>query len=267
MPKSKNHRFITNLFIVLLLCSCSFDRPKDKFKLLINKKGYTNSMVGKRILLYGDSISSDFYPWYRDELKSLSNAEDIYLAGYAGYTTGMLARDEQLQRIFDYNPDIIICLVGGNDNGQKNTVGSFGATDEPLVESLKADTNFSGGCFIQSVSHMVNRIADHYAYAENKPFIVLCTTLPQKRGNAFNQFSRPENWQRKRDAIVEVCDKYDIKCIDLYNLCNWDFSEEPYWDYPRDITDNRGIFTLDGLHPNEDGYKDMARVIYNEMLE
>lgn len=251
---------------LLILISCNTgERATDKYKLSVNQKPYGKRMTGKRILLYGDSISSEAYPWYKSSLLELSQASDISLAGYIGYTTAMLAQDQQLQRIFDYRPDIIICLVGGNDTGQKNTVGTFGETDEPIAEETNLHTDYAGGYYIQAVSHIIRKIENHYKDSEDKPFLVLCTPLPQKRNHRFNSFSQPENWLRKRNAVVECCNKYNIKCIDLYNLCDWDFTKEPYWTAPTDLTNSRGIFTMDGLHPNEKGYREIANIIVEEM--
>ncbi|SHE59156.1 SGNH/GDSL hydrolase family protein [Dysgonomonas macrotermitis] len=259
-------RTIFTFTLLLFLTSCSFgEKVADKYNQPVNRKPYGKSMKGKRILLYGDSISSGYYPWYRSALLSLSQAAEVYPAGFSGYTTALLAQDAQLQRIYDYNPDIIICLVGGNDTGEENSVGTFGVTNEPKVEETDLEEDYNRGYFIQSVSHIMRKLESHYSMSESKPFIVFCTPLPQKRSNRFNIFSQPENWLRKRDAVVEACNKYDIKCIDFYNLCDWDFTKEPYFTMPPDLVNNRGIFTMDGLHPNQRGYEDMARIICEEM--
>jgi len=242
-------------------------------------------MKGKKILLYGDSISSTDYLWYKMFMEQFTGAE-VYNAGFSGYTTGMLAKDEQLQCIFDYNPDLIICLVGGNDTGKAGSVGTFGATSEPKVYETDINTDYTGSYFIQAVSHIIGKIDSHYynfrerAHLKGtetekekevaldsikKPYLVFCTTLPQKRNNRFDSFSDPDNWQRKRDAIVESCYKYKIHCIDLYILCAWDFSLEPFWTSPTDMETNNGIYTMDGLHPNKYGYEYMCRVICGEL--
>lgn len=259
-------RRISACILLSLLVSCNTgEKVYDKYKQTVNRKPYGKSMTAKRILLYGDSISSEDYPWYNTHLMAESKASEVILGGFSGYTTSMLAQDSQLERIYDYNPDIIICLVGGNDTGKKNSVGTFNTTDEPVVKETNINADYTGSFFIQAVSHIIRKINQHYHDTDQKPFLVFCTTLPQKRSNRFNSFSQPDNWLRKRDAIVEACNKYNIKCIDLYNLCNWDFTKEPYWKQPTDLVNNRGVFTMDGLHPNENGYKDIARIIVKEM--
>lgn len=269
---------ISVLFLILMfsVSSCNYGhKSKDRNALQVYRKNFKIPLKGKKILLYGDSISSSEYPCYKSALEELTGAE-VYAGGFPGYTTSQLAKDEQLQLIFDYKPDVIICLVGGNDAGVKGEVGTFGATDEILVKEADVTKNYSGYTFIQAVAHIIEKIDAYYAMDENthlsaenispeKPFLVFCTTLPQKRNNRFNKFSKPDNWLRKREAVVECCDKYKVHCIDFYNLCDWDFSKEPYWIAPTDTHTNRGIYTMDGIHPNKKGYEDMARIVYEEL--
>lgn len=269
----------TILFLILIFStsSCNYGhKGTDRNQLKVYKKSFKISLKGKKILLYGDSISSSAYPWYKSALEELTGAE-VCAGGFPGYTTSQLAKDAQLQLIFDYKPDIILCLVGGNDVGVKGEVGTFGATDEILVKESDSSKDYSGYTFIQAIAHIIEKIDKHYGMDENthllngdgvtfeKPLLVFCTTLPQKRSNRFNKFSKPDNWLRKRDAVVESCNKYKVHCIDFYNLCEWDFSEEPYWVSPTDVNTNRGNFTMDGVHPNQRGYEDMARIVYEEL--
>lgn len=101
--------------------------------------------------------------------------------------------------------------------------------------------------------------------AVKQPKLYFCTTLPQKRYNDESPWSNPENWERKRLAIIECCQKYGINCIDLAKDFAIDWSKEPYWPGQgytgTSKTDNQGIYTMDGLHPNEFGYEWIARIV------
>ena len=101
--------------------------------------------------------------------------------------------------------------------------------------------------------------------AVKQPKLYFCTTLPQKRYNDASVWSNPENWERKRLAIIECCQKYGINCIDLAKDFAIDWSKEPYWPGQgytgTSKTDNQGIYTMDGLHPNEFGYEWIARIV------
>lgn len=244
------------------LISCNEKMPEELA--IGNPKQANLDLKGKRVLLYGDSMSSKDYVWYKEEVQKQTGADSVMLAGFSGYSTNMLAEDSQLQRIFDYKPDLIICLIGGNDRCNKGHVGSFGAIkDEPLVEETDIHGNFNDYFFIQAVSHIIRKIENHYQ--GTKPYLVLCTSLPQKRINGKNDFSNPNNWMRRRNAIVECCNKYDVHCVDLYKLTAWDLSKEPYWNPPTDTKTNRGVYTMDGLHPNETGYRQIVSIICSQL--
>src|SRR3546814_13810471 len=66
--------------------------------------------------------------------------------------------------------------------------------------------------------------------------------------SASNSFSKLENWKRKRDAIVECCDRYKVHCIDLQTMLRIDMSLEPYYDSgsPADTETNNGNLFMDG---------------------
>lgn len=262
---------MTKLYFILIFivafCSCRKQPAQTELAVEHLPKVELN-LKGKKVLLYGDSMSSDDYVWYKETIEGQTKATAI-LAGFSGYTTFMLAEDSQLQRIYDNNPDVIICLVGGNDSGKSGTVGTFGAVaTEPIVDDTDAANNFHGGYhyLIQAVSHIIRRVDYYYAARdEQRPYLIFCTPLPQKRENSYSEFSNPQNWLRKRNAIVECCNRYNIHCVDLYKLTNWDMDKEPYWTAPTDVVNNKGVYTMDGLHPNEKGYQQIAEIILSQI--
>ena len=72
-----------------------------------------------KILLYGDSISSTDYTWYKDWMSYYTNLSEVYNGGFSGFTAAQIAKNDAMSRIFNYNPDVIILLTGGNDIGDK----------------------------------------------------------------------------------------------------------------------------------------------------
>jgi len=241
----------------------------------------------KKTILYGDSISSTDYPWYKSAMEKITGGT-VYNGGFSGYNTANLAKNAQLKRIFDYEPNLIVALVGGNDTGAANSVGTFnGYVDgEPVVQETNISVDYNGTYFIQAVSHIIRKIKAEYYDIRNranltgteteaekeakidavlKPYFLFCTTIAQKRNNDNNAFSKPDNWERKRKAVIECCEKYQVQCIDLFDLFRVDMSLEPFWVPPTNMTNNRGIYTMDGLHPNKYGYNKMARVIGVEL--
>lgn len=252
---------------------------------------------GKRIYLLGDSISSTDYVWYKEYLSRKTGAE-VYNAGFSGHRTRSIAADDSFRRLIDFDADLTIALVLGNDDGAAGTVGTFsadspnGRAGEPVVSESDLSRTFydrnTGEAqdehAIVAVSHIIRKWkalfydfkaaagvdgpveeSDTATYARldavKRRRLVFCTTLPQKRYDDENPFSRPENWQRKRQAILECCEKYNIPCLDLYTLCRWDWEKEPYWVAPTSMTCNRGIYTMDGLHPNRYGYDYLTDIV------
>lgn len=249
-----------------------------------NRKQARLNLDGGKITLYGDSISSNTFPAYKTAMETLTGAE-VFLTGFSGYNTSQLAKNAQLNTIFNYESNLIVSLLGANDSGIAGTVGTFGQiSGEPIVPETDINVDYNGTYFIQAVSHIVRRIkAQYYNIRERanltgteteaekeakiaavlKPYIVFCTTLPENRTNSSNNYSKPENWNRKRMAIIECCTKYNVPCIDLQKLLDWDMTLEPF--YSSGDTTNNGIYTLDGIHPNTFGYNQIASFICGEL--
>ena len=239
-----------------------------------------------KIILYGDSISSTDYTGYKQAMIKYSGLNNVYNAGFSGYTISALAKDSQLQRIFDYNPDIIIVQCGGNDDGI--TVGTFDKNNksQDLVSETDISKDYSGSYFIQALDHIIRKIKNKYYNlveranlsgsetssekiqkidAVKQVYIAAITPLPQKRYNGDSAWSQEKNWKNKRNAVIEVCNKNNIHCIDVYKNWGVDMSKEPFWTSPTDKINQNGIYTMDGLHPSNAGYKKIVELITGEI--
>ena len=220
-------------------------------------------LEGTRILLAGDSRSSTDYTFYREILERKSGAS-VLVDGASGRTASYNASDEYFARIASDEHDFSIWLVGGNDDGAAGTVGTFSPDShlsqlgEPLVEETDITRDYAGNSFIQAVDHAMRKYKalfyDPRKSASGKGSrMIFCTDLPQQRDNADSPWSQRENWERKRLAILECCEKNGIPCLDLYALCGFDMSFEPMYREPTDTQTDRGIYYMDGLHPNPRG--------------
>ena len=219
---------------------------------------------GKKIYLLGDSISSTDYVWYKEALERLTGAE-VYNAGFSGHKTKSIAADDSFDRLIAYDADLTIALVAGNDTGARGTVGTFcanspnGQDGEPVLSALtdlgrtfydRASDTAQDEYLISAIAHIIrkwnalfydfkaaagvtggvhNEDAETYRKldAVKRRRLVFCTTLPQKRNDDEDPFSRPDNWLRKQRAVLECCEKFHVPCIDLYTRCYWDWSQEP----------------------------------------
>ena len=255
-----------------------------------------NIFKNKKLLLYGDSRVSTDYPFTKTILEGRLSLSECYNGGFSGYTTAQLATNACLNRIFNYNADFICILLGGNDNGQSGSIGTFSTSSElySLGEAIVSETNinldYSGTKFIQAISHIIRKL-DAYYYnfrsrasltgsetetekdnkieAVKKPLIFICTDIPQKRNNSSDEFSKQINWERKRLAIIEACEKYNFPYYDLYTevIKNIKFSLEPYWVSPTNTSNNKGIYTMDGLHLNKYGFRFISTLIAEKFKE
>lgn len=245
--------------------------------------------AGMKNLLYGDSRSSTDYTWYKTQMEALTGAS-WYNGGFSGQSVASNASDASMQRIFDYGAQgAIVLLPGGNDTGAAGSVGTFNGSvaDEPPVSPVDYAATYTGTTFIQAVDYQIGRIKRGYeniraraaltgaeTEAEKndkiraliKPMIVLLTDLPQQRTNAANAFSLPENWRRKRDAIVEVGHRHKVHTIDTMYELSLDMSLEPFFVAPTDKVTNNGVFTMDGLHLNEFGYERLTRRLAADIM-
>lgn len=243
--------------------------------------------AAEKIMLYGDSISSTDYTWYKSAMEALTGAV-VYNGGWSGASSAQLATTAKMQRIYDYQPNLLIAMTGGNDSGAVGTVGTFsgGVAGEPIVVESSISADYVGTYFIQSISHIIRKFQATYnniraraaltgaeTEAEKtakidalvKPVLVFCTPLPQQRGSGTDEFSKLENWNRKRDAVIECCIKYKIHCIDLTTKVPFDMSVEPYYVGPTNMTLNQGVYFMDGVHPNKWGYRIIAEMVCAEI--
>ena len=180
--------------------------------------------------------------------------------GASGKTAAYNASDLYMNEVLSTPHDFSIWLVGGNDDGSSGTVGTFDAFSElaeqgePVVGETDLSRDYEGTTFIQAVDHIMRRYRKESG-REGKPGprMIFCTDLPQQRDSAGSPWSLKENWERKRLAVLECCRKNGVNCLDLYRLCGFNMADEPMFTAPTDKVNDRGIYYMDGLHPNRRG--------------
>lgn len=225
--------------------------------------GAAMPLRGVRILLAGDSRSSMDYSFYQEILERKTGAT-VLVDGASGRKAAYNASDEYFGRIAADGHDFSLWLVGGNDDGSAGTVGTFSPDSvlaqqgEAAVEETDLARDYEGNTFIQAVDHIMRKYKSLFYDPEKNPSghvprMIFCTDLPQQRDSADSPWSQRENWERKRLAILECCEKNGIPCLDLYTLCGFDMSFEPMYHEPTDTKTDNGIFYMDGLHPNARG--------------
>jgi hypothetical protein len=228
-------------------------------------KLYANAMplLGKTVFLAGDSRSSTDYTFYKSLLEEKTGCLALN-KGASGKNAAYNASDAYFERLVENEHDFSIWLVGGNDTGAAGYVGTFDADSvngkggEPVVDETDISADYAGQTFVQAVDHIMRKYKSmFYDFKElgNRRFprMIFCTDLPQQRSSASSSWSQKANWERKRNAIIECAEKNGVACLDLYKLCGFDMSFEPYWTEPTDKVNDNGLYYMDGLHPNQYG--------------
>lgn len=231
------------------------------------------------IVLYGDSRFSTDYPFVATAWAERFGCT-VLAKGLSGHTVEQLASDADLSTVFSgAAPRLLGYMPGGNDTGASSFVGTFDASSpngvggESVVSPLAlATATPSGATFIQNVDLTIQKMIAQYGNvrsragigggdseaaksaklsATTKVEILLITDLPQIRNNSGDGYSQPANWERKRQAILEVAAFRKVRCLDFQGEYPIDMSIEPYFVAPTDTVTNSGNLYMDGLHPNE----------------
>ena len=245
--KNKRIRIIIIAIVVIALMAIGYF-------VFLRPAGSDSPLRGKVIFLAGDSRSSTDYTFYKEILEKKTGAK-VMVEGASGCLTAYNASNEYFERLRQPH-DFSIWLIGGNDEGSVGSVGTFstdselGKTGEPVVKETDVNADYNGTTFIQAVDHIMRKYKMIYG---DDPKMIFCTDLPQQRDSKDSEWSKKENWERKRLAILECCRKNGVQCLDLYELCHFDMDKEPMFHAPTDTKSNNGIYYMDGLHPNPKG--------------
>lgn len=232
-------------------------------------------LVGKIVFLAGDSRSSTDYDFYKTTLEAKCGCTAL-VQGASGRNVAYNASNEYFNRLINNPHDFSLWIVGGNDTGASGTIGTFsadsvnGKNGEAVVEETDITADYAGTKFIQAIDHMMRKYkALFYDFKKldnfHIPKMIFCTDLPQQRSSATSAWSLKENWERKRNAIIECAEKNNVALLDLYKLCNFDMSFEPYWVSPTDKVNDNGLYFMDGLHPNKFGIDIITSLEVEEM--
>ena len=195
-----------------------------------NSKWYT-----KKASFFGDSITAENGS-YVEYLKTLLGLETAYNCGVAGTSISGTDDDAFVNRYGNYSnefsdSDLIFIFGGTNDFGQNAALGN--------IENTSSDTT----TFYGALKNLCENLSDLYPQAE----IVFATPIYR---NDYNGIKLSNYCQ----AIKDVCNEYNIKCLDLYNESG--------------ITaDNKDKYLRDGVHPTPEGYamlaENIARLLNN----
>lgn len=183
----------------------------------------------------GDSITAlNKYPYYLKDILQLKKYVNDSIIGQKMGTMADRVTTANLANI-----DFITVFGGTNDYAQNTPLGKI--NDDKTVNS-----------FYGNVQKVIDKIQS------KNPKAQLVFITPIKRGKFGKQPVYPDannvgyHLEDYVQAIKEVCNKNNIKVIDLFNLSGIDGT-------------NLNTYTADNLHPNEAGCKKIDQVIKAEL--
>ncbi len=136
--------------------------------------------------------------------------------------------------------DFVFVFGGTNDFGHGNLhIGKVGERDE---------NTFVGGLYL-----LIDALIEKYGKEK------LCFLLPLRRFDESAQKCKGENadeigvcLEEYVKAMREILTNYGIEYIDLYKN-----------GFPKPLVNTGDEYTVDGLHPNDNGYEFLANIICN----
>jgi lysophospholipase L1-like esterase len=144
--------------------------------------------------------------------------------------------------------DIITIYMGTNDYGHETPMGTISDTEDISFYGA-LNVIISGIKQAQPNAQLVWITPTHrYGFGTSKILGTKFTydNLPNGRGYSLNDYV---------NTIKEVCAKYSVPVIDLFNLSGMDPS----------LSETRTQYMPDGLHPNAAGHEKIAAIISKEL--
>lgn len=231
------------------------------------------NLKGKTILLFGDSRSSSDYTWYKDLLEEKTGAT-VLNNGKSGAAPKSMIDSGYLDEMLDIPHDICIMFLCGNISGAKSFIGTFsyGSTlntwGEDVVSRWNGSDSFDtteSSKAIQHVDYIVQKYNKKF-FADRKHKLYMLTDIPSKREGEQHNYTISCNYG-KSEMIKEVCAQNKVPYIDTMTKCRFNEDFEPAYTPPTDLTTNKGVYYMDGLHLNEYGNDVLTDVIVHDLLD
>ncbi len=216
----KKNLFIFIFVFLFLLVGCSlvnFDNIANEDKTSTENNPSINEDVDFSKLTYcayGDSITQMGYPKIIGTNLNLFHVDNKGIGGTKLCKSANNITDRVLSNFHNY--DIISLMGGTNDYGSNFPLGTI---DDKTSETIYGSLNI---------------IAEHLTTNYPDSFIFFMT--PLKRVDWEKENTSGYNLEAIANAVKDVCNKYDIACLDTFLLSDFNYESEEH--------------TSDGLHPN-----------------
>lgn len=204
-------------------------------------------LKNKTVLCLGDSIT--YANGYLKALQSLTGAKEVVNYGVAGTTIAKRKKllgneydEDFLMRLEKMRPDGDFIIVFGGTN-------DYGHGDAPIGTEFDDTLD----TFCGNVRILINKIKEKY---KGVPILFITPTHRINEDDPHGEFGlKPTAMGTLRqyvDGLIKVVKSEKVNLLDLYNDSDFSFDNELFRSYVK----------VDGLHPNDDGHKAIARKIY-----
>lgn len=198
------------------------------------KEGQTRIACVGDSTTYGTVIPNVFHNCYPAQLgRMLGDEYHVANFGFNGKTAldvndNSFRKTNQYPLSLEYQPDIVIIMLGTNDTKPSNWQGQ-----ETYKEHLRS-------------------LAQSYLDLESKPRVILCTPnsayhVHGKTEGSYNYGINEEGLQMECVAVKELAVEMGLELIDMHEVT----SGHPEW------------YRFDGIHPNKNGANAVATTTYN----
>lgn len=160
---------------------------------------------------------------------------------------------QQLIDETEYEPDIIVANGGINDYIFNYPLGTL--STEPVTTDAEA-ANLDKGTLTGGAEYLFYQMYKKYPHAQR--YFVIVHKVQRDNGDYYptRQNSQGYTQQDMHDRLVEVCNLYNVKVIDVYNdgVINTKYPVYRSTVWWRDDHSITAYVDVDGLHPCPQGY-------------
>lgn len=219
---------------------------RQRIAALEARTGVQSKLTGKKWCVIGDSITQKNYRSllnYHDYVSSAVGGMTIYNYGSSG--TGYFNRTTAAANVTQTDIDLITVFLGTNDWGNQTA-----ENQKPLGAFLDTGTTTISGCINTLLTALIAKFP--------LKTIAIITPLPRKTNWGSNATANDYGYtlEQLSNLIIQYAKHYSLPYFDLYhesNLPVWDaIANDYYFKAPENPTP-------DGLHPNDEGHKVIAR--------
>jgi lysophospholipase L1-like esterase len=231
--------------------------PSDNFTGIVRRKIATGgrSFAGRRIFLYGDSITNEYGATpgdYENLIRKKFGTSDVLRSGYDGQVLGSvtidrsmsLTNDIQISEITSAQPDLLILQGGVGDYWSNVQIGDYYGSIE---NETYAKTTTGGLRYL--LHHLTKNLP-----VQSK--ILFVTPPPGVFGGVSDM--TPNGVGLRMDEYVrrylDICAEYHVPVCNVWALGGWSTYNENLNPY----------YTTDGVHLSPQGYERLTDLLVAE---